>query len=170
MYTNIIFVLLIFILSLIYLNKFKLNREGFDDHNGIENIKKNKVYFYNFDETNKNVEEDNNKELINFYKFTSDDNDKNTSKIILKLEDNNQLKEFYISFYVKFEDINNNQKQPFIKFISSNNKTVWSLLKFNSNVYVSVNKGYKKFYTPLNMKNDENCPTKGLQMGELISC
>jgi len=156
MYTNIIFVLLIFILSLIYLNKFKLNREGFDDHNGIENIKKNKVYFYNFNEKNKNVEEDNNEELINFYKFTSEDyKDKNTSKIVLKLEDNNQLKEFYISFYVKFEDINNKQKQTFIKFISGNNKTVWSLLKFNNNVYVSVNKGYKKFYTPINMKNKE---------------
>ena len=45
MYTNIIFVLLIFILSLIYLNKFKLNREGFVDDNGIENIKKIKYIF-----------------------------------------------------------------------------------------------------------------------------
>ena len=113
----------------------------------------NTIYFYNT--TTEHEENKDNDKLMKFYTF---DNPK--SKIIIKLK--SVLPEFFISFYVKFGDNRTtstpktgSKREIFIKQISNDNKTYWSIFKFNNSLYYSVNKEYYKFYTPLDTNKDQ---------------
>jgi len=152
MYNNILFVLILFFLSLIYLKKFKSKQENFEqeiegnDMTLPELGKDNEVYLYDFTENNLSIEENTKGELMKYYKFTSI----SPSKIIIKLKD---IKDsFYISFYIKFNTPikNGENRQTFVKFISGENKTNWSLFKFNNHVYGSINKDFHKFHSLIN--------------------
>lgn len=164
MYKNILFLTVIFIFSLIYINKFKKDTfiEDFEDPTGWvtpptttqdPGDKKNDIYFYNT--TTEHEENKDKTKLMKFYKF---DNPK--SKIIIKL--NMDLTKFFISFYIKFSDNRTtstpktgSKREIFIKQISKDNKTHWSIFKFNNNLYYSVNKEYYKFYTSLDPDKDQ---------------
>ena len=171
MYNNILFIVFLFFFSLIYINKFK--QEDFVQSTNTssqpplatmtptttklseQENSKSSVYFYNFDDSIGNIEENNDDKLMKYYDFS-----KNNPKIIIKLNNNTSIENFYISFYVKFnKDTEDKDKQTFIKHITTDNKTNWSMFKYKNNIYGSVNKEFHKFYTPIDDNDGKNTDT-----------
>ena len=109
--------------------------------------KVNTIFKYNIKENI--VENTNSDKLMKSYTFDTD------SKIIVALE-KTESDNFFISFYVKFDEDEINttpssetKSKIFIKHISQQNKNYWSMFRYNNNIYYSINKGFHKLLTPI---------------------